>query len=423
MINIKDKGKEKVLKYADQAISLYEEDFTLKGANIQKYFKYIYAISHHLTGIDSPRDAKEIIGKSLKAFRSSPSKTIGDFKNILIKAEKDTICRNVEKYYFVIPVNIKCDSLCRRQVSILGKQIKLRNYKYILNNFSINELANKSRYDERINNGINRDLTYWVFEEYSSDEHKAMRQALREFDLLRAIINFSHDSMSIHYSFGGPTEPLSLVCPKKTFFEFDSNKSYRNFWIVTENYADKLIDFKTNSSDYCTLVKRMNIIIRRLNSIKDPELRYLIVNALYFYGNALDYYDRLWLSFLSYWQIFELLSLGKNQLKQDEICKRVVALLGHNEPYEDLLDYFKIKRNNIVHHGKFEDISEDDTNIIKGIAEHAILFILFEASHLKNISGLNVYYEHINSNEKDIKLKKSILGLIDKTKSKHSKNS
>jgi len=47
---------------------------------------------------------------------------------------------------------------------------------------------------------------------------------------------------------------------------------------------------------------------------------------------------------LSFWQIFELITLSsKYNLKQNEVCKRMLSLLKEKDPYEDIIDVFKKK--------------------------------------------------------------------------------
>ena len=68
------------------------------------------------------------------------------------------------------------------------------------------------------------------------------------------------------------------------------------------------------------VIERSEKLIKKINSLKNGGLRDLIIEALYRHNNALDYYDKKWLSFLSFWQIFELITLSsKYNLKQDEV--------------------------------------------------------------------------------------------------------
>jgi hypothetical protein len=410
MIKIEPKYEEKVLKYSNHAISLYEPDFSLVGGNIFEFFEYVYAISKYITNIKNHGNAREIIKKALEIYRKRNNTTIEDLRISLNEAEEEFLGEKLKKYFFVFPVNIKYNSLRRKQVSLLKKIIKIRNYDFISKKYDLNDLEKKSTHDGYIENSLNKELTYLIIEECSRGSERAIRQALHEFDLFRAILNFSHDSMRIHFT-GGLKKPLSLVCPRKTFFAFDSDGSFISHWIVIEKYDDKIVDLASSSA---SILENSNTIIRKLNDVRDDSLRHHMANALIFYSNALDHYDNIWISFLSYWQIIELLALGKNNSKQQDICKRMAALLGSREPYEDILDQFKDKRNRLVHQGEFENISEDDTNIIKGIVEYGILNILMNANKFQNIQGLNLYYENVNSMEEDIKLKKSILNLIQK---------
>jgi len=155
-----------------------------------------------------------------------------------------------------------------------------------------------------------------------------------------------------------------------------------------------------------------------LNSLKDDKLKDLIIEAFRLYGNLLDYYEMKGVSFLFIWQIFELITLytRDDKVKHDDVCKRMAAFFKDKDPYRDIIDVIRKKRNSLVHNGKFDDIEDIDINMGKFVAEIAITYILFNSRHLKNINGLNMFYENINYTEKDILLKKDLLKYIKKIK-------
>ena len=416
-IRIKKDKEDKVLKFVTTAISLLES-----GGNTHKFEykfeQYVYALSNliKIPGIKNFNDAQLIIRNAIQKLKNY-SLTLDNFKTCLNEARREALDKPTEKYYFVFPLKIKYNSLKKRKITLLDTEIKVCSYKYIQKNFSYEELKQEAEHDTRIKEGIKEGLepsrTYFVIEEYAIDEYRAGHSASDKFELLRSIINFVDQYGRLHKHFGAPT-PLSLIYPPKVFFAFYSNRTYLNMWMTNITYTREIDSDLLKSRK---VIERSEKLIKKINSLKNGGLRDLIIEALYLHNNALDYYDKKWLSFLSFWQIFELITLSsKYNLKQDEVCKRMLSLLKEKDPYEDIIDVFKKKRNKFVHGGELRDFTENDINMIKGIAQEAIIFLIYDASNLKDIGGLDFFYRNIHTSGEEFKIKTDILKYIEKIK-------
>ena len=418
-ISIKKDKEDKVLEFVTTAISLFEPNSTtLAGGNAHKFEQYVYALSNliKIQGIKNFNDAQSVIRSAIQKLKNYSLLTLGDFKTCLNEARREALDKPTEKYYFVFPLKIKYNSLKKRKITLLDTEIKVCSYKYIQKNFSYEELKQKAEHDTRIKEGLEPSRTYFVIEEYAIDEYRAGHSASDKFELLRSIINFVDQYGRLHYHFGAPT-PLSLIYPPKVFFAFDSNRTYLNMWMTDITYDSREIDFDSYLLKSRKVIERSEKLIKKINSLKNGGLRDLIIEALYLHNNALDYYDKKWLSFLSFWQIFELITLSsKYNLKQDEVCKRMLSLLKKKDPYEDIIDVFKKKRNKFVHKAELRDFTENDINMIKGIAQEAIIFLIYDASNLKDIGGLDFFYRNIHTSEEEFKIKTDILKYIGKIK-------
>ena len=430
-IRIKKDKEDKVLEFVTTAISLLEPNSTtLAGGNAHnfeyKFEQYVYALSNliKIPGIKNFNDAQLIIQNAIKKSKNYSPLTIDNFKTCLNEARREALDKPTEKYYFVFPLKIKYNSLKKRKITLLDTEIKVCSYKYIQKNFSYEELKQEAEHDTRIKEGIKESLkpsqTYFVIEEYAIDEDRARHSASDKFELLRSIINFVNQYRRIHKHFGEPT-PLSLIYPPKVFFAFDSNRTYLNMWMTNITYTGEIDSDLLKSRK---VIERSEKLIKKINSLKNGGLRDLIIEALYLHNNALDYYDyydyyydKKCLSFLSFWQIFELITLSsKYNLKQDEVCKRILSLLKEKDPYEDIIDVFKKKRNKFVHEAELRDFTENDINMIKGIAQEAIIFLIYDASNLKDIGGLDFFYRNIHTSGEEFKIKTDILKNIEKIK-------
>jgi len=74
------------------------------------------------------------------------------------------------------------------------------------------------------------------------------------------------------------------------------------------------------------------------------------------------------------------------------------------------------KRNKFVHEAELRDFTENDINMIKGIAQEAIIFLIYGASNLKDIGGLDFFYRNIHTSGEEFKIKTDILKYIEKIK-------
>jgi len=414
-----NKNKEgEVLKFVTKAISLFEPNSnTLRGGNAHKFDQYVYALSNliKIQSIKNFNDAQSIIISAIKKSKNYSPLTLNDFKNCLEEARREALEKPQEKYYFVFPLKIKYNSINKRHFTLLGTKIKVCSYNYIQKNFSYEKL--KAEYDKKIEESLKHSQTYFVIEEYAIDKYRAGHSASAKFELFRSIINFVDQYGRLHYHFGTP-KPLSLIYPPKASFAFDSNQTYLDTWTANITYDSGEIDLNSEPLKSHNVIERSEKLIKKINSLEEEKLRNIIIEAFYLHNNALDYYDKKWLSFLSFWQIFELITLSSkdNPLKQDDVCKRMLSLFKEEDRYGDIIDVFKKKRNNFVHEGKLGDFTENDTNMIKGFAQVAIMFLISNASHLKGIKGLDFFYRNIRTSEIKFKTKRNILKYIERIK-------
>lgn len=418
-ISIKKNKEDKVLKFVTRAISLYKPNSNeFNSENFHRFNQYVYALSNliGMHGIENG-DVQAIIRIAIQKSKNYPSLTPNDFENCLEEARREALQKPHERYYFVFPLKIKYNSINKRHFTLLDTKIKVCSYNYIQKNFSYEKPKATPEYDKNIEESLKPSQTYFVIEKYAIDEHRAKRSAFGAFELLRSIINFVDRYRTLHYHFGEP-KPLSLIYPSKAFFAFDSNRIYLNTGTTDITYDSREIDFNSHSLESSKVIERSEKLIKKINSLKKGELRNLIIEAFYLHNNALDYYDKKWISFLSFWQIFELVTLSSkyNNLKQDEVCKRMLSLFEEKDPYEDIIAVFKNKRNKLVHEAELGDFTWNDINMVIEIAQSAIMFLIDNAANLKNIEGLNFFYGDIHTLEKELQTKINILRYIGKLK-------
>ena len=316
-----------------------------------------------------------------------------------IKIGTKALEKQKEKFYFVFPLKIKYTTINKRHFNLFGDKIKIYSHKYIIKNFDCENIKNKARYINKIKESFKPSYTYLVIEEYSTDVYMAEESAFGKIELLRSIINFVDDFGTLHLM--GEGKPISLIYPSQAFFAFDSNKKDTAYWTTSLTHESKEIDFNHGSISQYKIIEETERLLKVINSINKGSLRTIISNALYLYNEALDNYETKWVSFLNLWQIFELIArASQNNLKQDQVRKRIVSLLDEKDLYENIFEVIKDKRNKSVHEGIIKEITHHDINMVIEVAQHAIVFLIFNAKKLKNVDGLEFFYNNVNTLEK-----------------------
>lgn len=298
--------------------------------------------------------------------------------------------------------------------TLLNTKIKVRSYNYLRKNFDLNELIEDAQLfnDEKIKASLKSSISYFIIEEKAIDVFKGSFSTFNKIELLRSIINFTYQYGILHFSDDEP-KPLSLIYPSKAFFAFDSNRKYLENWKAVYTYDSQEIDFINGNLRNREVIKRTEKLIKKINSLNKGNFRNLIIATFFLHNDGLDHHYKASLSFLNFWQIFESISLTSEQKK---VSKRMLSLFKEKDPYADIIEVFRLKRNAFVHEGKINDIAANDINMIIGIAQQGMMFLIENEKQIKNIESLNFFYENMNNSDKDFKNKTDILRHIKKIK-------
>ena len=415
-ITIKKNKEDKVLEFANNAISLFEPNSTtLKGINFHNFDQYIYALSNliNIQDFKNFKDRRSLIIKAINKSNGSPLNLV-DFENNLINIRKEVLNKEKEIFYFVFPLKIKYKSIKKLHFKLLNTKINVRSYNYLRKHFKLEELTEDPQLfrDEEIVSSLKPSLSFFIIEEKAIDFHKGSYSTFNKIELLRSIINFTYQYGTLHFSFDKP-KPLSLIYPPKVFFAFDSNRKYLENWKTVYTYASQEIDFTYGNLRNKEVIKRTEKLIKKINSINKGNFRNLIIATFFLHNDGLDHHYKPSLSFLNFWQIFESISLTS---KQEYVSKRMLSLFKEKDPYTDIIEVCRQKRHEFVPNGQINDIAANDINMIIGIAQQAMMFLIENEKQIKNIDGLNFFYDNINNSDKDFKNKTDILKYIKKIK-------
>ena len=102
-ITIKKNKEDKVLEFANNAISFFEPNSTtLKGINFHKFDQYIYALSNliEIQDFKNFEEKRSLIIKAINKSNGSPLNS-EDFENILINIRKEFLNKKKEIFYLM----------------------------------------------------------------------------------------------------------------------------------------------------------------------------------------------------------------------------------------------------------------------------------------------------------------------------------
>jgi hypothetical protein len=210
-----------------------------------------------------------------------------------------------------------------------------------------------------------------------------------------------------------------LVKYPQIAFIFDENFQYLD---VASNTPQKSLDeVDMRRFNERKVVEGTVHILKKINCIPDEKLREVFILAFEIHKSALDNFDKEWLCCFKFWQILERLVLADQNLKYEDICKRLVPFIGHIEPFYDIIQLYSKKRHSYVHEANISEFSYFDVEIMKDISEFLLFSLLSKASKLKDFNRLKGIYESIDFYFKNVNLmdKTSLKTIKDKERFLH----
>lgn len=420
--NVPKKHESKVLNYLKDAIALFDGD-TLSGGNFLKFKEIVYVLGDliNLPPLKSNNQEKRgFISSAIKKAKNYKRLNLYNFRRRIDTEYKNYLKRPKKKYYVVFTNNVEYRSYRgKRLFRVLKTPIRIHNFSYINRNF---EFAKKTWDDLKQQGFPEKDTllyldrcSFFVVEENAVDDNSAFYSAERKKDLLRAIFNYRDTYGIFKYRFGKPT-PLSKIHPSKFIFIFDENKKYKTFWYTTGQFEHFMERLNGNTR----LLEKSLDVLKKLNSLKENELRSILIESLLRYNYALDEYIH-GSTFIYFWQILEYIALKHlSNITEKHVCSRIktiTTIAGGNKLWKDLVDAVYAKRNYLVHEGKISDYVMDDINLIRQICQFAIDFLFHFTNKLETKEKLDFFYRNCSLNRKDFRRRKEVLKYIEKMKS------
>lgn len=398
-------------------------------SNILLFDRYQYSIMYHvrfhirITNSEKSRIIRDSL-LNLPQYESTDLLKIFETE-LKLQIEKFTH-QPLLLHYLIIPSNIESSSVKIKHFNLLDRKILIRDYQWVKKRFDIE--SKKLQHDIETHSSFkhfNPQNAFFIIEGRGKNEYQFAENSEEFFEIFRSIINFIERYMITPYIIW-PRRPISLIKESPLLLIFNEKKEYitLKFRIdVSEERAFKLdeINLKVN------LIPKYRKISKKITQLKDEKLKNKIVLAFKLHNLALDNYDEDWLCCFYLWQALEVIFTTKKEDKHELIPKRIIAFIGKNEPFYDIIRYFMEKRHSMVHRADFEIFSKIDCDTMKDLVEFLMeifLSIIVKIDNSKDYESLlqSIDYYLVNQNINDLKLtdhlqrKKEMLRLFEKSK-------
>ena len=230
----------------------------------------------------------------------------------------------------------------------------------------------------------------------AADADDAWAKVEVPFQLLRSTADFC---LARGWGFSSHQKPRSKWPHPIWLIAFDGTGTPEGRHFEVEAIDGRLIDELRPGA--CNSIQRILRLFRA--PPVGTDIRTLLADALRLHSDALDARFDHW-AFLGFWQVLERISLveDKGGATQD-VARRISWLVGRlglpGSGFEHTLLALGKKRNDLAHAGRVQAIGQRDVNVIKTLAEYAILNVLRNRDKLKTTTNLRAAYEHRQMNE------------------------
>jgi len=385
-----------VERYLRASISLINADRSLSGYNIFTFNQFVYALGYRISlkngGFETAPRA-DLIRKAIFSMFDNECVTIEKFTQHLqmhyttYKKQKQT------KFFIVFPSKLPITSIRKRYFTIANNRVYIKSYSAIkkfdiCNSNLINEQPDKPIITDCFKQGY----SYFVLEGYSRHKYEFYQERMQIYEMLRSIFYFAENYRSIRIF--GRSRPISLIGYPQIGFIFDKNFKFID--VISHTDKNTLDNVNVHRFNEREVIESTNKILTKINSIPDEKLRNVFILAFEIHNSALDNYDEEWLCCFKFWQILERLALADQNLKYEDLCKRLLPFIGEIEPYYDIIQLYLKKRHNYVHNGNIHDFTYQDVEVIKDISEFLLLSLLYKAGKMKNLKTLKGIYDSID---------------------------
>jgi hypothetical protein len=405
LVDWPDNQAHKVRKYVVDALKLYNPDGSLTGAAIWRFDICTRILAHRITlaGVSNAYARGLLIRQALgqvRAISLPAAEAVEPFREALAKLVDERRRRPRQRFRVIYPLNLRPQQAEPfHRIRVGGRTIRRLTWKQLEGEVELAEWWKKA--DRLVAPHSARLLTgSFVPLETPVDAatgEEAWPEVSPTFELIRAVLNLQGTWGMVTMQSGRP-RPLGELLSSPIFPIFDaSGKEVASYIISTRHEYSPFTPRDRNWA-------RARQFLRRLDSIRGPEIRQLVIDALIRYGEALDTVE--WRqAFLALWQVLELLTAQSvGELNMRDVRNRIALLLGQSEGERDLLEALADTRNTLVHAGRYPDNDGlEEAQFLKAVVEWSIEALLGLTRLLSSVASLKILYEHLGRPDTELR--------------------
>lgn len=396
---------EKLEQLINSAIKLIQPDGTVPYGVLLRFQQIVYLLSHYSRIIpfrDNTSEKQQFLCKVLKTFAGSPAVTAEQFEAAVEAELRRTTERGCLAYQVVFSVNLDSQAaelfklalavcpgvLDYAVMDVVQAQKTFNVYADTPSNAHHQFIEHRDRY------------TYCVIHQNASTSDEAIEMAGESFDLARAWVNFA----------------LCMFSVKTNFDMKQTSKCSPSYIVNCYDSCANLISQRQTMGDYYYAVPviREGEIARARRFLEHVQTRPKTIvmdrmkSAMTLYGQALDEPNEAY-QFFYLWQALEIL-LGTGD--QQEMRARMKSLLPTGDISAALIEPLLEKRNKLIHTGRIRDFSDEDTAMLKNLADNVLVSILALSEKLKTNKQLEDFWDFWDLHEDELKRKRAVLDQI-----------
>lgn len=344
--------------------------------------------------VDTLFDQRKLVEQALKRFADYRQQNLTTFRRALATEVRHYLDSTENSYYVVCPANISRNSLADiRWFNVRGVRLRVWKWSTAKRKLEVGEWKKERSQRFRFcESPFNTQFVPIVGSVTCRTQRAAFSTVEAAYDLLRALINMSFTFSRYHLQ-AGRKRRLGKIVPSPIYGIFDHNGHYLDSaYDAAPPHKYRLKTLPENNLDF---VKKQ---LSHLDAPeKSDELSALLVDALRFYGQALDTAN--WSeAFLTLWQVLEIITYrDPGCFKMSKVRDRAKTLVGGHALLTELLEVSYDTRNALVHQGKFPEWGLEDVCMLKAVVEQSIQALDGLRRKFSSWHELELYYQYAKS--------------------------
>jgi hypothetical protein len=310
----------------------------------------------------------------------------------------------VETFEIYYPVNInaedKIDPIKFKDVSIEVKDYN--EVKDQINKVFENE---DSKANLESNNFEPEKYKYARIKVWARNYHYAEKIATKHLELLLGFLVYSQNYGRITVRIIGFPKELSLL---RIYYAFLFNEGQFKLTFYYEDRVDGVEIYKLKKED----VENLNKLATAFN-LYDQKKQDITYKSIISYYNGMTE-KSVEYSFMNFWKSFEIISLKEKNIPHAEIIKILKSMLKDLTPLEEhRIDRLYSLRNNLIHGGSaYNNITQDDRNLLKIYVELMIKFFMFHIPAKYDVREIQMIYQFLEKDTAFLEKSKSLIDFV-----------